>query len=204
MKAKHWIVVGVIAVVCVSAAVMIGNKTPEDGVSVGASTVNSEPTITEETTITAEPSEGAADKEKYDTSITEDANNGETDTVVTTEETKAEEQVDTAPDRAPTKDEAFESKVQSYIKDFGISREEAEKFILDAQEEGKRRQAKAQEESNQRRAEEQARHDEASRRMKEATGVSQEEFTAMSNTERLDYMKKHPGVSFDIDSYRTN
>ncbi len=121
-------------------------------------------------------------------------------TVVTTEDTKAEEQVDTTQDRAPTKDEAFESDVQAYMK-FGLSREEAEQRVENALKRAEERQAKSREKSNQQRAEEQARHDEASRRMKEATGVSQEDLIAMSMDEQLEYMKKHPGVSFAISDY---
>lgn len=73
MKTKHWIIVGVIAVLCVGAAVLLNNKTSEERVPANAGVASSVPAATEEPTPTEEPVENIAHNDAEGSEVKETA-----------------------------------------------------------------------------------------------------------------------------------
>ncbi len=187
MKAKHWIAVGVIAVVCVGAVVLFSNKAPTEGVPVSSSVpaASEEPTATEEPAVSEEP-----------------AQTGES--TVKPEDIKAEETAPTVtePEVEPTKDEDFEYKVQHKMDKWGMSREEAEKSVRDSDASAKKSfeeaNAKREEYFNQREAERKANREARHKEFERQAGISVEQYNAMDIDSRIQFRRDHPDVDWSL------
>lgn len=184
MKAKHWIAVGVIAVVCVGAAVLFSNKAPTEGVPVSSSV----PAASEEPTATEEPAQ------------TEE-------NTVKPEDIKAEETAPTVtePEVEPTEDEERQQMLDSLTQAFldeGYSQEDALKAAKDAViemdksfEEAK---AKRDEDFSQREAELKANREARHKEFERQAGISYQQWLDMDTDSRIQFRRDHPDVDWSL------
>ncbi len=196
MKAKHWIAVGVIAVVCVGAVVLFSNKAPTEGVPVSSSV----PAASEEPTATEEP---AASEEPAATE--EPAQTGEN--AVKPEDIKAEETAPavTEPEVELTRDEeeqhAFELSVKGYEAE-GMSHEEAVAEATRRLEQRKQKNAEAaakrEEYFSQRKEKEEAEYQAQGKEFERQAGITREQYDAMDIDSQIQFRRDHPDVDWSL------
>lgn len=174
MKAKHWIVVGVIAVLCIGAAVLLYNKTSEEGVPADAGVESSVPAATEEPTATEEPvsTEEPVENIVYDYEK-------EPEVEETTPVVEEEEEPELTPDTEDLTPEQHKT-IEKIAKEEGVSIEEATKMYWEVRAAAREENQRIKERLAQEREAERARlkhiNDTRAKMCLEQTGMTIEEF----------------------------
>lgn len=208
MKAKHWIVVGVVAVLCVGAAVLLSNKTSTEGVPVASSV----PIATEEPAQAAESAEDVvfnAEKPE-DIKAEEPADTTEVhynidyadDDRICAPENLTEEDLEYLRHAKEKLYEDFEYNVNYNMNKWGMTREEAEQAERESIESAakhdlaaKKRRAEL---TRQREVEAEARRQIQYKEFKERTGWDYDEFGKLGYEKMCEVMREHPEIEWGL------
>lgn len=205
MKRKYILMSAALAVLCAGAAAYSMNQNTE----LPSSTPNSSSTVS--SIASSEPESGSTsvtdnrDIAKAENFVTYQVSKEETTTGT---ETHPEDQVNVSDDKVEAAhNQAVEGFITRYMEETGATREEAEAWWQEsrAEAEKKREEAKQKREeiAAQREEEEQAFDAAMDQWYLEHTGMTVDQFGAMSIQERTEWIRQHPGIDFSTSPDHT-
>ena len=205
MKRKYILVAAVLAVLCVGVAAYSMNQNTE----LPSSTPNSSSTVS--SIASSEPESGSTsvtdnrDIAKAENFVTYQVTEEETTTGT---ETHPEDQVNVSDDKVEAAhNQAVEGFITRYMEETGATREEAEAWWQNHQNEAnaanEEAEQKREEIAAQREEEEQAFDAAMDQWYLEHTGMTADQFGALSIQEKTEWIRQHPDVDFSTSPERT-
>ena len=200
MKRKYLVAVA-LAVLCAGAAAYSMNQNTE----LPSSTPNSSSTVS--SIASSEPESGS-------TSVTDNRDIAKAENFVTYQvfkeettagtETHPEDQVNVSQDKADAEyDQMTEDLMQQYMEETGATREEAEAWINEGEKKREAAEQKREEIAAQREEEEQALDAARDQWYLEHTGMTADQFGALSIQEKTEWIRQHPDVDFSTNPQHT-
>lgn len=201
MKRKYILIAAALAVLCAGAAAYSMNQNTE----LPSSTPNSSSTVS--SIASSEPESGSTsvtdnrDIAKAENFVTYQVSKEET---ATGTETHPEDQVNVSQDKADAEyDRMTEDLMQQYMEETGATREEAEAWINEGSKKNEEAKQKREEIAAQREEEEQAFDAARDQWYLEHTGMTADQFGALSIQEKTEWIRQHPDVDFSTNPQHT-
>lgn len=201
MKRKYILAAAALAVLCAGAAAYSMNQNTE----LPSSTPNSS---------SAPSSVASSEPESGSTSVTDNRDIAKAENFVTYQvfkedtttgtETHPEDQVNVSQDKADAEyDQMTEDLMQQYMEETGATREEAEAWINEGEKKREEAEQKREEIAAQREEEEQAFDAAMDQWYLEHTGMTADQFGALSIQEKTEWIRQHPDVDFSTNPEHT-
>lgn len=204
MKRKYILVAAALVVLCAGAAAYSMNQNTE----LPSSTPNS--SSAPASVASSEPESGSTsvtdnrDIAKAENFVAYQVTKEEDTTVSAGTETHPEDQVNVSQDKADAEyDQMTEDLMQQYMEETGATREEAEAWINDGSKKNEEAKRKREEIAAQREEEEQAFDAAMDQWYLEYTGMTADQFGALSIQEQTEWIRQHPDVDFSISPDHT-
>lgn len=201
MKRKYILMSAALAVLCVGAAAYSMNQ-------------NTELPSSTPTSSSAPSSIASSEPESGSTSVTDNRDIAKAENFVTYQvfkeeatmgtETHPEDQVNVSQDKADAEyDQMTEDLMQQYMEETGATREEAEAWINEGDKKREEAEQKREEIAAQREEEEQAFDAAMDQWYLEHTGMTADQFGALSIQEQTEWIRQHPDVDFSTSPDHT-
>lgn len=205
MKRKYILVAAALAVLCAGAAAYSMNQNTE----LPSSTPNSSSTVS--SIASSEPESGS-------TSVTDNRDIAKAENFVTYQvfkeetttgtETHPEDQVNVSDEQLTVgQEKSKEIAIQRYMSQKGMTREEAEAYWQERRAEGEKNREEAEQKREeiaaQREEEEQAFDEARDQWYLEHTGMTADQFGALSIQEKTEWIRQHPDVDFSTNPQHT-
>lgn len=201
MKRRYILMSAALAVLCVGAAAYSMNQ-------------NTELPSSTPTSSSAPSSIASSEPESGSTSVTDNRDIAKAENFVTYQvfkeeatmgtETHPEDQVNVSQDKADAEyDQMTEDLMQQYMEETGATREEAEAWINEGDKKREEAEQKREEIAAQREEEEQAFDAAMDQWYLEHTGMTADQFGALSIQEQTEWIRQHPDVDFSTSPDHT-